>query len=130
MSIWQTLLFCSALAGCHMNVVKPDAGPPTKPDAQPDADAGALIIGDAAPLPEPGPYATDDNWCPLAQVTLLKLGCKDPYGRLMGAPNADHEEYRDVCRDTEVKQGIPLNAKCQAKAKSCTEVISCTRTKQ
>jgi hypothetical protein len=130
MSTWRFLLLSAALSGCHYNLVTPDAGPPPKPDAQPDADAGAQILGDAAPLPEPGPYAADDAWCPLAQQNLLKLGCKDPYGRIMGAPNADHEEYRDVCKDTEVKQGIPLNAKCQAHATSCPEAIQCSRKKQ
>ena len=130
MSIWRVFLLCGALAGCHYNLVTPDAGPPPKPDAQPDADAGALVLGDAAPLPEPGPYATDDQWCPLAQVNLLKLGCKDPYGRLMGAPNADHEEYKDVCKDIETKKATPLNAKCQAHATSCQEINQCTRTKQ
>ncbi len=117
-----------ALAACQYKIVTPDSGPPVRDAAAPVGDATCGY--DAAPLPEPSPYMADDAWCPLAQERLLRLCCRDPYGRLMGARNVDGEEFAAVCKDLETRQGIPLNAKCTAKAPTCEEAKRCTRQKQ
>lgn len=71
----------------------------------------------------------DVAWCPLAERNLIKLGCCDPYGRLIGGVNADGERFSDQCADMETKQQLPLNARCVSKATTCQEAMLCTRAK-
>jgi hypothetical protein len=129
--MWTSQIFLVSLAAlicsCQYKVVTPDAGPGPSDAAVPVGDV--VCAYDPTPIPEPSAYLPDDAWCPLAQQTLQKLCCRDAYGRPMGAKNADGEQYAVVCKDLETKQGIPLNAKCQAKATSCEEAKKCTRAK-
>ena len=110
------LLAAVLLAGCPTPAPQP---PPSPPDAS-----------DAAPAP-PTPAAADSGVvlvpaCVTAQDTLLRLGCKDARGRLIGGPNEHGVSFAAVCTDTFGK-GIDVHANCITVARDCAGVSSCSR---
>lgn len=102
--------------------------PPTPPGPPAPQDASAL--GDVLSAPEAAPVPTDAaappaDACSMAQDNLLRLGCKDARGRLLGGPTLHDAGFADVCRDTLV-HGVDVHAECLARAQSCQGVTACS----
>jgi hypothetical protein len=74
-------------------------------------------VVDAAP---PGP--TDA--CGAGEANLLKLGCKDGRGRVIGEANLHGESWAQICRDNKA-HGVDMKPTCIAVAKDCAGVMSC-----
>lgn len=79
-------------------------------------DAGAPDV-----VVHPAPVS---DLCAQGEANLLKLGCKDDRGRLLGGPDLHNVPWSVVCRQDQA-HNVNLQPACMAGAKSCEEVTSC-----
>lgn len=101
----KPLLLVSLLLGC------PPATSP-KPDAS-DGSAATLVAAEASV-----------DSCGLAEQNLLKLGCKDPRGRLLGGPDLHGVSWSQVCRANKTN-GVDMKPECLMIATTCAGVEQC-----
>lgn len=117
-----SLLIALALV-CCTTTPSPAPCPSTLASATPCSQdaaappAPAPIIKDAAPAPVL-------DACGQGEQNLLKLGCKDERGRVIGAPNLHGQTWSSVCR-ANLTNGVDMKATCMAAAHSCVEVLAC-----
>lgn len=64
--------------------------------------------------------------CQRAQENLLRLGCKDSEGRLLGGPNKAGDTFSAVCQNA-VANHVNVNPVCIASVVKCSEVDTCPR---
>jgi len=62
--------------------------------------------------------------CTRAEQNLLKLGCKDSMGRLLGGPNKVGDAFRVICQNAEVNSAS-MHPSCLATKLTCIEVLKC-----
>ena len=72
----------------------------------------------------PSPVPVDNDMCQPAEDNLLKLGCKDSRGELLGGPNKSGVPFHECCVNTQ-NAGVGLKPTCLAKITDCKEVDSC-----
>lgn len=109
------LIVC-LFVGCH-GTVTPVPCPAQVPSTPCSSDAS---VKDAAPAPPPPPL----DACGLGEQNLLKLGCKDSRGRVIGSPDLHNVSWAAICR-ANMTNGVDMKPACMAAAKNCTEVESC-----
>ena len=118
-------LFILLFSGCQPT-------PPNPVVPSPDADASTPVVVDAISLDASPEAAVDsasdtppnNDLCAAAQANLIKLGCKDSRGRLIGGPNLHGIAWADVCRSNKANQ-VDMNPACIAIKTSCPEVEQC-----
>ncbi len=116
------LLVPLLLAGCPSN---PSNGPCPSTLAAPTP----CVLKDAAP-PSPAPVVVDAapspklDVCGLGEANLIKLGCKDDRGRLLGGPDLHGVSWAAVCR-ADQSHNVNMQPGCMAAAKNCEEVSKC-----
>ena len=70
------------------------------------------------------PSSEIDGTCLKAQENLLKLGCKDKEGRLLGGPNKKGEPFSSICSNA-IRNKINLRPVCMSIATNCSEIDKC-----
>lgn len=95
---------------------------PSTPPQPGDFDAN---IVDGQVQPDPGTPA-QVSACKTAEANLLKLGCKDSEGRLLGGPNKLNQPFNVVCTNAAANR-VDMNPGCLAALKSCDGVNACPR---
>ena len=120
-------LLVLTLLGCPPNPPAPPPGPDADaagPSAE-DASVPPAPAVDAAPAPAADATPTPlIDACGAAEVNLLKLGCKDGRGYVIGSPNLHGVPWAQICRDNKA-HGVDMKPACIALAKDCTGVMSC-----
>jgi len=122
-------LFVTVLLACCKS-----AGPcpqisstPCIPDATP-APVPVPVVVDASPPAPPPPPAPDAGSlvhnCGAAQANLLKLGCKDSRGRLIGGPNLHGATWASMCVNNTLAEAS-MNPVCVAAAQDCPTALAC-----
>jgi hypothetical protein len=109
-------------AGCQTS--PPNCPPVTAAVSAPcpaSADAAPPVVADAATVD-----ATPNDACQAGQVALLKLGCTDNRGRLIGGPNEHGVPWAQICREN-LANGVDMKASCIAASTSCSEVNTSCR---
>ena len=117
------LLVPLLLMGCQGSSTQAAPCPQTvtaSPCAPADAAPTPAVVDAAAPKPPPGP----PDVCSQGEANLLKLGCKDDRGRLLGGPDLHNIPWSQVCRNN-AAHGVDMKPACMAAAASCTAVLSC-----
>ena len=114
------------LACCKSAGPCPQTSPtPCPPDATPAPVPVPVVVDATPPAPPPTPDAgiLTQN-CVAAQANLLKLGCKDSRGRLIGGPNLHGATWASMCVNNTLAEA-GMNPVCVAAAHDCPTALTC-----